>query len=159
MNKILSEAQLNAFIKTVCSEVPSTLHGEAENHVYSCYEEAAAALSNASLRFPAIIIGAFDGRIASKGDTNIDVKNISFAVLMAAEKENWAVRIEKRDQALLIAMEIVERIYQYHHTQEYLQVMELGTARYFQVSSKLDSSVGYSVSFDGGSLRSFKNEF
>lgn len=159
MEKILTEAALFAFLKKVCSEVPQTLHSEQENHVFSCYEEAAAAASNGKLKYPAIILGAFEGRITSRGDSNNDIKNIPFAVLMGAEKENWTQRIEKRDAALSIAMAIVEKVYQYYHQQEYLQFMELGTARYFQISSKLDSSVGYSISFDGGSPRPFKNEF
>jgi hypothetical protein len=159
IDKVLTEAQLNAFMNQVCLEIEQTGHTAEEKHVFSCYEEAAAALSQGKLKWPAIILGALDGRIASRNDNNTDVKSISFAVLQKAGKEDWAQKIASRDQCLDVSMRIVERMYQYHNTREFFQVMELGTAKYFQVSSKLDSSVGYEVTFEAGSPRSFKNQF
>lgn len=156
--KILTESQFNAFMDKVCLEIPEIGHTAEQKHVFSCYEEAASALSQGKMNWPAIILGAFDGRISSRNDSNTDVKSISFAVLQKAGKEDWGEKITARDLCHELAMKIVERMYQYHHKGEYFQVMELGTARYFQVSSKLDSSVGYEVTFEAGSPRPFKNE-
>jgi hypothetical protein len=159
IEKILTELQFNAFMDKVCLEIPEIGHTAEVKHIFSCYEEAAAALSQGKIQWPAIVLGAFDGRISSRNDSNTDVKSISFAVLQRAGKEDWVAKITARDLCHDLAMKIVERMYQYHNQSEYFQVMELGTAKYFQVSSKLDSSVGYEVTFEAGSPRSFKNQF
>lgn len=157
MERVITESSFYDFLDKVCKEVPSTMHSDTERHLWSSYEQASANINNKSIAYPLIALGSIQGGLASHGDSNYDIKNPTFTVLMPSQADDFDGHRAIRDQCLEIGMAILERFNQYRHTSEYLQRFNLNACRYSQAKGKYENHIGYIFQIEIGSPRRIKN--